>query len=137
MNEIPKFAAPRTVTTGPIAGSRKVYAPFKGNADIRVPFREIALSERARAESVFTIRRALHRKPTPSSTSPRGLARARLGSARNFDFAQPRPSSPRTTAKFPVDRLAPLCPASDACAGKAGPARHPARIRAPGSSRTR
>ena len=39
MNEIPKFAAPRTVTTGPIIGSRKVYAALDGSPDIRVPFR--------------------------------------------------------------------------------------------------
>src|SRR5215469_5237557 len=45
MNEIPKFAAPRSVTTGPIAGSRKVYASYKDRADVRVPFREIALSD--------------------------------------------------------------------------------------------
>ena len=45
MNEIPKFAAPRSVTTGPIAGSRKVYVALKGRSDIRVPFREIALSD--------------------------------------------------------------------------------------------
>ena len=45
MNEIPKFAAPRTVTTGPIIGSRKVYAALDGSPDIRVPFREIALSD--------------------------------------------------------------------------------------------
>src|ERR1700689_395876 len=45
MNEIPKFTAPRTVTTGPIIGSRKVYATLKGNIDIRIPFREIALSD--------------------------------------------------------------------------------------------
>ena len=45
MNEIPKFAAPRSVTTGPIAGSRKVYASLKGSAGIRIPFREIALSD--------------------------------------------------------------------------------------------
>ena len=44
MNEIPKLdAAPQTVTTGPIGGSRKVYAAPKGRPDIRVPFREIAL----------------------------------------------------------------------------------------------
>ena len=30
MNEIPKFAAPQSVTTGPIAGSRKVYAVAEG-----------------------------------------------------------------------------------------------------------
>ena len=45
MNEIPKFAAPQTVTTGPIIGSRKVYAAPSGRADIRVPFREITLSD--------------------------------------------------------------------------------------------
>src|ERR1700689_2897682 len=44
INEIPKFAAPRTVTTGPIVGSRKVYATLKGSPDVHVPFREIALS---------------------------------------------------------------------------------------------
>ena len=48
MNEIAspaKFAAPQSVTTGPIAGSRKIYAAPKGRGDIRVPFREIALSD--------------------------------------------------------------------------------------------
>ena len=40
-----KFAAPQSVTTGPIAGSRKVYAAVDGRADIRVPFREIALTD--------------------------------------------------------------------------------------------
>jgi len=45
MNEIPKFAAPQTVTTGPITGSRKVYASPSGRVDIRVPFREITLSD--------------------------------------------------------------------------------------------
>ena len=45
MNEIPKFAAPQSVTTGPITGSRKVYAAPKGRSDIRVPFREIALGD--------------------------------------------------------------------------------------------
>ena len=48
MNERAKIkapAAPESVTTGPIVGSRKVYASPKGHADIRVPFREIALSD--------------------------------------------------------------------------------------------
>src|SRR5579871_6750507 len=48
MNEISpasQFSAPQTVTTGPIAGSRKVYASPKGRPDIKVPFREIALTD--------------------------------------------------------------------------------------------
>src|SRR4051794_28157942 len=36
---------PAAVTTGPIQGSRKVYASPKGRPDIRVPLREIALSD--------------------------------------------------------------------------------------------
>jgi phosphomethylpyrimidine synthase len=40
----PKTATPAAVTTGPIAGSRKVYTSPEGRPDIRVPFREIALS---------------------------------------------------------------------------------------------
>ena len=35
---------PQSVTTGPIQGSRKVYASPAGRPDIRVPLREIALS---------------------------------------------------------------------------------------------
>ncbi len=45
MNEAPKFAAPQSVTTGPIAGSCKVSASPKDRPDIRVPFREIRLSD--------------------------------------------------------------------------------------------
>ena len=35
------------VTTGPISASTKVYSSPEGHADVRVPFREIALSEGA------------------------------------------------------------------------------------------
>ncbi|MFC6049747.1 phosphomethylpyrimidine synthase ThiC, partial [Methylobacterium hispanicum] len=37
--------SPESVTTGPVHGSRKVYAPVAGRDDIRVPFREIALTD--------------------------------------------------------------------------------------------
>ena len=36
---------PQSVTTGPIAGSHKVYAAPKSHPDIRVPLREIVLSD--------------------------------------------------------------------------------------------
>ena len=45
------FATP-TVTTGPIAGWRKVYAAPEAAPDLRVPYREIALSEGAGEEPV-------------------------------------------------------------------------------------
>ncbi|HWA80560.1 MAG TPA: hypothetical protein VG848_09665, partial [Acetobacteraceae bacterium] len=34
---------PETVTTGPVAGSRKVYVPVPDRPDITVPFREVLL----------------------------------------------------------------------------------------------
>ena len=43
---------PQSVTTGPIAGSRKVYTSPDGRPDIRVPFREIALDPTAREPPV-------------------------------------------------------------------------------------
>jgi phosphomethylpyrimidine synthase len=45
------FATPK-VTTGPIAGSRKVYAAPEAAPDLRVPYREIALSEATGEEPV-------------------------------------------------------------------------------------
>jgi phosphomethylpyrimidine synthase len=45
------FATPK-VTTGPIAGSRKVYSAPDAAPDLRVPYREIALSEAAAEEPV-------------------------------------------------------------------------------------
>ena len=44
-NDKHAHAAPGSVTTGPISGSRKVYASPRSHPDIRVPFREIALSD--------------------------------------------------------------------------------------------
>jgi phosphomethylpyrimidine synthase len=43
---------PVTVTTGPIAGSRKCYSAPDGFPDLRVPFREITLDPSAREEPV-------------------------------------------------------------------------------------
>src|SRR5262245_52729405 len=40
-----KDVAPPKVTTGPLAGSRKVYSTPQGHDAIRVPFREIALTD--------------------------------------------------------------------------------------------
>ena len=44
MNAQSKIAArPSSVTTGPVAGSQKIYTSPEGRPDIAVPFREIAL----------------------------------------------------------------------------------------------
>ncbi len=40
-----KDIQPTEVTTGPLSGSRKVYSAPDGHDDVRVPFREIALTD--------------------------------------------------------------------------------------------
>ena len=52
---VPNIATPK-VTTGPFSGSRKVYARPAAAPDLRVPVREIALTEAAAAPP-----RAAHR----------------------------------------------------------------------------
>jgi phosphomethylpyrimidine synthase len=123
MNEIPKFAAPRTVTTGPIAGSRKVYAELAGRADIRIPFREITLSDPNAApvrvydpsgpytESNVTIDLADGLKPV----------REAWIEDRKFAEVQPRTIKPEDNGNVSAERLAPLCPAKRVLrAGKPG-----------------
>jgi len=43
----PKDVSPPKVTTGPLTGSRKIYSAPDGHADLKVPFRDVALSDGA------------------------------------------------------------------------------------------
>ncbi len=114
MNEIPKFAAPHDVTTGPIAGSRKVYASPKGRADIRVPFREIALSDPKEPPV---------RVYDPSGPYTESAARIDLAwglpsvreswiASRGYAAIEGRSIRPEDNGAVSADRLAPLCPAT-------------------------
>jgi phosphomethylpyrimidine synthase len=114
MNEIPKFAAPETVTTGPIVGSRKVYAAPKGRPDIRVPFREIALSDPKEPPV---------RVYDPSGPYTEGAARVDLAqglvavreawiASRGYAAIQGRAIRPEDNGAVSADHLAPLCPAT-------------------------
>ena len=74
----PNIAAPK-VTTGPLSGSRKVYARPEAAPDLRVPLREIPLTEAANAPPVLVY------DPSGPYTDPdatieveRGLPRARI-----------------------------------------------------------
>jgi phosphomethylpyrimidine synthase len=113
MNEIPKFAAPRTVTTGPIVGSRKVYATLKGSADIHVPFREIALSDPSEAPMRVYDPSGPYTESNAMIDLASGLKPVREAwtEARNFAEVQPRAIKPEDNGNVSVDRLAPLCPA--------------------------
>jgi len=72
------LAAPK-VTTGPLSGSRKIYARPEAAPDLRVPLREIALTEAANAPPVLVY------DPSGPFTDPdvvinveQGLSRARI-----------------------------------------------------------
>ena len=123
MNEIPKFAAPQTVTTGPITGSRKVYASPSGRADIRVPFREIALSDPSEAPVRVYDPSGPYTESHIAIDLAAGLEPVREAwiEARNFAITQPRPIKPEDNGNVSADRLAPLCPAERTLrAGKPG-----------------
>ena len=59
-------ARPSSVTTGPIAGSRKIYVSPEGRPDILVPFREIALDPTAREDAVSAPMTPPAPTPTPA-----------------------------------------------------------------------
>ena len=106
-------AAPDTVTTGPIAGSHKVYATPRGHADIRIPFREIALSDPKEApvrvydpsgpytETDVRIDLAAGLKPVREDWIAR----------RGFESIAGRAVKPEDNGNVGADRLVPQCPA--------------------------
>ena len=123
MNEIPKFAAPRSVTTGPIAGSRKVYAALEGRADIRVPFREITLSDPREGPVRVYDPSGPYTENNRAIDLANGLPLVREAwiEARSFAAAEPRAIKPEDNGNVSADHLAPLCPAERRLrAGKPG-----------------
>src|SRR6516162_5149285 len=95
MNEIAspaRFAAPQSVTTGPIAGSRKAYAAPRDRADIRVPFREIALSDPNEAPIRVYDPSGPYTESNATADLAAGLKPVREAwiEVRNFAQAQPR-----------------------------------------------
>ncbi|MGD0565080.1 MAG: phosphomethylpyrimidine synthase ThiC [Roseiarcus sp.] len=117
MNELAKIktpAAPESVTTGPIAGSRKVYAAPKGHADVAVPFREIALSD-ANEPPV----RVYDPSGPYTETDARvdlnaGLKPVREGwiAKRGYAAIPGRAVKPEDNGHVSAERLAPHCPAT-------------------------
>jgi phosphomethylpyrimidine synthase len=126
MNEIAgssKFAAPRTVTTGPILGSRKVYGAPDGHPDIKVPFREIALSD----PNEPAVRVYDPSGPYTEGAAPIDLkaglkpVRETWIAARGYASTEGRAIKPEDNGAVSADHLAPLCPAIRTLrAGRAG-----------------
>src|SRR5271155_3196736 len=114
MNEIAKFAAPQSVTTGPIMGSRKAYGAPKGRSEIQVPFRETPPA----APGGRPVRVYDPSGPYTESAAPIDLAaglppvREAWIEARGLAAAEPRAIRPEDNGNVSADHLAPLCPAT-------------------------
>src|SRR5215203_3746091 len=104
---------PQSVTTGPIQGSRKVYASPAGRPDIRVPLRENALSypleppvrvydpsgPYTEADAVIDL----------AAGAP--LVREAWISSRGYAAVEPRPVKPEDNGNISVEKLVSPCPA--------------------------
>jgi phosphomethylpyrimidine synthase len=107
-------ATPGTVTTGPIAGSRKIYDAPPDRPDILVPFREIALDPSAQEPPlrVYDTSGPFTDPAVPIDLEA-GLAPLRAGwiARRGFDPATPRALRPEDNGFVAADKLVPACPA--------------------------
>ncbi len=117
MNELasPKSfqPAPQSVTSGPIAGSRKIYVAVKSRPDIRVPLREIALSDPSEPPVRVYDPSGPYTEADGRIDLAKGLAPVRETwiASRGFEAAQGRAVRPEDNGDVSADKLVPLCPA--------------------------
>ncbi len=107
-------AKPAAVTTGPIAGSRKVYSSPEGRPDIAVPFREVDLHPSAGEPPVRLYDTSgPYTDPALPIDLEAGAPTVREGwiAARGFVPATPRAIRPEDNGHVAGDKLVPLCPA--------------------------
>jgi phosphomethylpyrimidine synthase len=113
-------ARPSSVTTGAIAGSRKIYTSPAGRGDIHVPFREIALDATAREEPYRAYDTSgPYTDPTVTIDLAAGLSPVRAGwiAKRGFDRIAARTVKEIDNGGASGDRLVPACPAEHAVLG--------------------
>jgi phosphomethylpyrimidine synthase len=107
-------AAPHSVTTGPLAGSRKVYVASPCRPDIRVPFREVALTASS-GEAPFRLydTSGPYTDPAHGVDLAAGLPEIRRTwlDARGFAAITPRAVQAADNGNLPEDRVLPPCPA--------------------------
>ena len=106
--------SPASVTTGPVQGSRKVYAEAPGRPDIRVPYREIALSD-PKEEPVRVYDPSGPYTETDAAIDlEKGLAPVRepwiVG--RGYAAVKPRDVKPEDNGFASADKLVAPCPAA-------------------------
>jgi phosphomethylpyrimidine synthase len=105
---------PAAVTTGPIAGSRKVYSSPPGRPELAVPFREIDLHPTA-SEPPFRCydTSGPYTDPSAPIDLEAGLppVRAPWLAKRGFAAIPPRAVKPEDNGNVGSDKLVPQCPA--------------------------
>src|SRR5579863_2824278 len=115
--------APESVTTGPIAGSRKIYATVRSRPDIAVPLREIALSDPLEPPVRVYDPSGPYTEADARIDLARGLRPVREAwiAARGFAPVEGRAVRPEDNGNVSEDRLVPACPAERTLrAGKKG-----------------
>ncbi len=107
-------ARPSSVTTGPIAGSQKIYTSPPGRPDITVPFREIALHPTANEEPYRAYDTSgPYTDPAVTIGLETGLPPVRCDwlARRGFERIPARAVRPEDNGGASGDKLVPLCPA--------------------------
>ena len=113
---------PSAVTTGPVAGSRKVYSPVPGHAGLAVPFREVPLEPTAN-EPPFRLydTSGPYTDDAVTIDLAAGLPRVREPWLARRGFVPATARAVRPEDNGHTDRLVPECPATPALlAGVAG-----------------
>ena len=111
----PGQTRPDTVTTGPITGSRKVYASPEGRPDIRVPFKEVALDPSATEPPLRLYDTAgPYTDPEVAIDLEAGLAPVRASwlARRGLASVAARAVRPEDNGNQAGDRVVPECPAA-------------------------
>ncbi len=119
MNVQPKRGSilPETVTTGPLTGSRKIYHTPAGHPDIRVPFREIALSDPAEAPVRVYDASGPYTEADAGIDLSKGLPSIRgpwLARRAGLETYAGRALRPEDNGDVSADKLVPPCPANRA-----------------------
>ncbi|WBO57806.1 MULTISPECIES: phosphomethylpyrimidine synthase ThiC [unclassified Acidocella] len=104
-----------SVTTGPIAGSRKIYSPAPGHPDIAVPFREVALHASAQEPPLQLYDTSgAYTDPAEPLSLEDGLPKLRNAwlSKRGLRAYAGRPVKPEDNGHASAETLVAPCPAA-------------------------
>ncbi|MGH6823148.1 MAG: phosphomethylpyrimidine synthase ThiC, partial [Methylocella sp.] len=114
--EKPQNLVPRSVTSGPLPGSKKIYHHPRGRADIAVPFREIALDPSAAEPPVRVYDPSgPYTQDAVSIDLSKGLPPVRepwLAARQGLDTYDGRTVRPEDNGGATPGRLVPPCPAN-------------------------